>query len=190
VHQPGGVRRLQTPARLQHHLEHLTPPPAPLRQPRPERPPLDELERQPHPIAERPDVVDRHHVRVVEPRQRLRLAQLPGPRRRAAVLRAQELQRHLAIELRIVRRIHDPHPPGTELAQHHEATDLRPPPQPAAVRPFAREGHPAAVDARRVRRGHARRVVHRVRHLGGTNATRPSTTPPESPIVPTLAAGC
>ena len=59
----------------------------------------------------RPDVMDRDHVRVRQPGERLRLASQP---RRHATSSPRpgrtSFQRHLAIELRIVRRVNDPSP--------------------------------------------------------------------------------
>ena len=63
---------------------------------------LDELHRDEHRVAERPDVVDHHHVRVRQPRDRLGLAQQTrAPARRSGSRRAlEQLDRDLAIQLR------------------------------------------------------------------------------------------
>ena len=92
-----------------------------------ERVAFDQLHGDEHPIAERPHVVDHHHVRVRHAGDGLRLAQEPHPPLRRLALRAgaQELDGDLAIELRIVGRVHLPHPSLSQEAQHHESTDGR-----------------------------------------------------------------
>ena len=75
---------------------------------------LDELHRDEDLVLERADVVDDDDVRVRQARDRLRLAQRPlpplGQRHARARLDAQQLDRDLAIQLRIVGRVHLAHP--------------------------------------------------------------------------------
>ena len=91
--------------------------------------PLDELHRDEDLVVERADVVDDDDVRVRQPRDRLRLAQRPlpplGQRDAVAGLDPQELDRDLAIELRIVRRVDLAHPAAPDQPQHDVAADDR-----------------------------------------------------------------
>jgi len=69
---------------------------------------------------------DRHHVDVIDLRHRLRLPHEPSATD-ALVLpgrNPQQLDRHLPVELDIVRRIHDPHPARAQLREDGEVTDL------------------------------------------------------------------
>jgi len=140
VQQADRVRRHQAARRLVKHLEDLAPRPRPALQPRRQRVALDELHRDVDVLAVRPrggdartcagrrgspDVVDRDDVRVVELGDRLGLALQARARlfRVRAEVRAQHLERDLAIELGIVRREHVAHAAGAERRQHEVAAD-------------------------------------------------------------------
>ena len=71
------------------------------------------------------DLVDGDHVRVRDPRHRLPLAEHAHPLLLGRRGRAQDLERDVTIELRIVRAIDDPHPALSELAGHDESPDPR-----------------------------------------------------------------
>ena len=74
------------------------------------------------------DVVDRDDVRVRQLRDRLGLAhqaRLAARRDRPALVRAQQLERDLAIELRIVGGVDDAHRAGAEALEHEVAADGR-----------------------------------------------------------------
>ena len=91
--------------------------------------PLDELHRDEDLVFERADVVDDDDVRVRQARDRLRLAQRPlpplGQRHAGARLDAQQLDRDLAVQLRIVRRVDLAHPAAPDQPQHDVAADAR-----------------------------------------------------------------
>jgi hypothetical protein len=128
VHQPRRVRRRQPAPRLHEHLHDLRPAPPrprPLAQPQP----AHELHRQEHPPVRDPDLVHVDHVRVGQPRLRLRLAQ-QRPRLRRPGRPLQELDRHLAIQLLVVRREHHPHPAAAEQLEQRVAPDLARLPEP------------------------------------------------------------
>jgi hypothetical protein len=131
VHQPSVVRGLQPAAGHREHREHLLAGARLGPQPRLEGRSLDELHGDEHAIADLSDVVDRDHVRVTQARHRLRLAEQPrvSVTERLRALRArrgtrvQQLERDLAIQLRVVGGVHDPHAAGTERAEHDVASD-------------------------------------------------------------------
>ena len=80
-----------------------------------ERPAADELHREEDLVVDHADVVDGDDVRVREPRHRLRLAQQARARRVLHALpRLEQLERDLAIELRIVRAVDHAHPAGAD----------------------------------------------------------------------------
>jgi hypothetical protein len=140
VHEVPRVCGREAPAGLHEHVERLGPRVPALPDPRRERVPFDELHRHEHLAGVLAHVVHDHHVRVGEPGQRLRLGQQPPvalrhPLRPAA--RAQQLERHLAVELGVVRRVHHPHRARAQLAEHHVAAHGRPPWQHRVV-PHAR----------------------------------------------------
>ena len=86
---------------------------------------LDELHRDEQRPVVLADVVDRHHVGVVELGERTRL--LPQGVRLLALERGdgpQQLDRELAVELRVERGVDDPHAAGTDAAPDLVATDL------------------------------------------------------------------
>jgi hypothetical protein len=125
--QSGGVRGGETAPGGKEASQDLTPgpggrpqPPEPL----PQSLPFDQLHGHEHPVAERPGVVHRHHVRIGEPGQRLRLAQQPQAVRIAAeAIRPQQLQRYPAVELGVVRGIDHPHAAGPDAVEHYVAAD-------------------------------------------------------------------
>jgi hypothetical protein len=125
VHQTDRVRRGEPAAGRDEDLQHLGPCPLGHLEPIADAPPADQLQRHKHLAVEGPDVVDRDHVRVREPRHRLRLAQQPQPRLGVAVSRPQQLDRHAAVELRVVGGVDDPHPALPERLQHHVAAEPR-----------------------------------------------------------------
>ena len=92
--------------------------------------PLHVLHRDEDLVFERADVVRDDDVRVRQARDRLRLAQraLPPLRQRDAVARlhAQQLDRDLAIQLRVVRRVDLAHAAAPDHRQHDVAADARP----------------------------------------------------------------
>ena len=94
--------------------------------------PLDELHRDENLVLEGADVEDHHHVGVRQARDGLRLAQraLP-PLRQDAVsgLDPQQLDRHLAIQLRIVGRVDVAHPAAADQAEHDVTANARAPGQ-------------------------------------------------------------
>ena len=93
VHEPGAVRGREPFARGDRGAHDLGARPPLLVRPRAERPPLDELGREEHVVLERADVEHREHVRVREPRERLRFAQEPlatHRRERAAAPRSRD----------------------------------------------------------------------------------------------------
>jgi hypothetical protein len=117
------VRRGQAFAGLPEHLDDLAPRSRLLRQPLPDGPTLDELHRDERARAERADAIDRDDVWAGQPRHRLRLAEqepcrveLGGP---------QGLERHLAIERRIVGGVDDPHRAHADDVEHDVAIDQR-----------------------------------------------------------------
>jgi hypothetical protein len=123
--QPRGVGAGDSASRLDQYIQDLGPPPGALLRPLPERQPGDELHGDPHVITEHADVIDRDDVRVGQPREGLRLPQYQCAIAAVQFLgdrRLDQLQRDLAIELRIVGREHRPHRAGAELAEQHVAT--------------------------------------------------------------------
>ena len=102
-------------------------------------------------LADRPDLVHRRDVRVRHVGHRLRLAQQPrvpeAPGVRAAPL-LQHLDRHLAIELLVVRQIHHPHPARAQLPHRREAADAKRPGH--RRRPARRHGRRPAVRHQRL----------------------------------------
>jgi hypothetical protein len=119
VDQPGGVRRGEPAPGGHEGLEDGAH--RPLRaEPARQRRARDELHRDEELPFVLAYVVDRHHVRARQARHRLRLADqalaesLPFGRS----LGAEYLDRHLAPELRVDRRIHHAHRPGPEPLDH------------------------------------------------------------------------
>ena len=114
--QRGGVGCRQAPRRGAKHLEDLL---GAARHggPRGDRLAAHELHREEHATRGLADVVDRHDVRVRELRERTCLAEQPVAMRTTEQVLGQELQRDLAIERRVVRRVHHAHRPGADLLQ-------------------------------------------------------------------------
>jgi len=77
---------------------------------------VDQLHRDVVAVAIGADLVHGQHVRVLEPGHRARLAEQPGPQRGDAIHRAQHLDRHRALEIRIERGPHHAHAAGAEHA--------------------------------------------------------------------------
>jgi hypothetical protein len=128
VDQPRRVGRRQPAAGLHEHRHDLVPRPTSAPQPALERHAGDELHGDEHLVAERPDLVHRHHVRVGQPRHRLGLAQQAGLTEGAAAggvrhPRPQQLDRHLSIQLRVVGGAHQAHPARAEGVHHGESPD-------------------------------------------------------------------
>ena len=129
VDEPLLVRGRQPAPRRHEHLQHLLPAARLRLQPVGDGVPLDELHRDEHLILERAHVEDDDDVRVRQPRDRLRLAQraLPALVARDAVagLDPQQLDRDLAIQLGIVRRVDLAHAAAADQAEHDVAPDGR-----------------------------------------------------------------
>jgi hypothetical protein len=125
---------------------------------------VDELHRDPHAIAGRPDVEHADDVGVREARERLGLAleATLGAGRRAVAVRLHELDRDAAIELRIVGRVDDSHAARAELVEHDVASDH------AAARQLRGLGCTTPFTARRLDRG---LVVARVFVVGSDHTS-------------------
>jgi hypothetical protein len=123
---------------------------------------VDELHRDEHAPLVHADIPDRDDVGVAELRERLRLTHEPSA---AAAVAApvvafapeQQLERDLAVELRIVRRIHDTHRTRAELGEHDVAPDGR------AARRIVRGGGLRASGGRRTSGRHRARCRRRHR---------------------------
>ncbi|MFO0631836.1 MAG: hypothetical protein U0168_03200 [Nannocystaceae bacterium] len=128
VQQPGPVRRREpAPGRAQ-HLQHRHTAAAVRREPRAQGAAVDEFHRQPHLLADHAGVVDRHDVGVVEPRQRPGLARESTARlTTTGDVRAQQLDRDLAIELGIVGQHDLTHAAATQPLQQAIAPQLHRP---------------------------------------------------------------
>jgi hypothetical protein len=111
VHEAGTVRRGQATAGSDHDVDHGTPSGARVVEPAPERDPVDELHRDEELVAHPPDVVHGDDVGVGELGHGLRFQDQPrAPLDRSGRgLGTQQLERHLSIELGIVRDVHDTH---------------------------------------------------------------------------------
>jgi len=129
MHDARAVRRRETATRLEVDIDDLLPG-ARLALPDREVRPFDELHHDRRARAESDHLVDLHDVRVREARHRLGLADRAGV---VAVAGRDDLDRDLAIELRIVRGDDDAHAAGTDEAHQPVAADLR-------VGPFRRRG--------------------------------------------------
>ncbi len=108
-------------------LEDLDDPPpggARLLHPRPEGLADDELHRHPDLPAMGAHIVHRDDVWMAQLAQRLGLTVEARPRGLIAAA-ADQLEGHVAIQLRVVRRIDDTHPPRAEGPQDGESTDRR-----------------------------------------------------------------
>ena len=133
VHEPLLVRGREPAPRRHEHLQDLLPAARRGLQPVGDGVPLDELHRDEHLLLERADVVDDDDVRVRQPRDRLRLAQRALPPLVAgdavAGLHPQQLDRDLAIQLGIVRRVDLAHAAAADQPEHDVAADGRAPRQ-------------------------------------------------------------
>ncbi len=127
VDEAGRVRGREAAPRRDEHVEDLAPRPRLVGEPALDRPAGDELHRQEHLVLEHADVVHGDDVRVLQPRDRLRLAQQARARRvlRAALPRFDQLEGDLAIQLRIVRAVDDPHRAGSDALDDHVTPDPR-----------------------------------------------------------------
>ena len=117
---------MQPARRLQEHVEDLAPRPRPALEPRRQRVALDELHRDVDvAVVGRADVVDADDVGMES--WAIAWASRAAASRASfafdAEARAQELERDLAIELRIVGGEHDAHAAGAERRQHEVAAD-------------------------------------------------------------------
>ncbi len=154
VDQAGVVRGLQAAAGLDEHREHLLAGPRARAQPRLEGGALDELHGDEDAVAVGADVVHCDDVGVAQAGHRLGLAQQSGVAVDARLGRAaagdglavQQLERDLAVELRVVGRVDHAHAAGTERVQDHVATDQL---SVADLLGRAREGRAAAADRAR-----------------------------------------
>jgi hypothetical protein len=125
VDQPGVVRRGQAAPGLHEHRQGLGQA-VPARHPPAQGAVVRELHRQVHLVAEGADLVHGDDVGVVDLGHRLRLAQQAGARVAGLAGQgpgAQQLDRDLAIEVRVVGGVHQAHAAATEQAEHDEATD-------------------------------------------------------------------
>ena len=123
------VRRGQPLADLDEHFHDLTPGPLLRVHPAPQGAAAQELHRQEHLPLVNADVVDADDVRVRQLRDRLGLADqsllAAGLVASPALLRAQHLERDLAVQFGIVSRVNDAHRAGAEALQHQVAPDGR-----------------------------------------------------------------
>jgi hypothetical protein len=122
MHQPGGMRRLQAAARLRIQIHDLAPGKRTRTHELGERLAVDELHRHEDAAAEGGDVVHRDDVGVLETRHRLRLAQQPGAAVASAVV-AQQLDRHLAVELGVVGGVDHAHAALAEAVEDQVAPE-------------------------------------------------------------------
>jgi len=110
VDHAGRVRRGEPFAGGDERAHDVAPRPLLARQPQRQRLALDQLHRDEHGLADRADVVDRDHVRMRQPGERLGLAQHPRRRaRRAGLARPHHLERDAAVEVGVVRGVDDAH---------------------------------------------------------------------------------
>ena len=153
------------PAPRIHELAQDLPPVARrLGQPPRQRRPAHELHRDEHAAVVRPDLVDRHDVRVGDARHRLGLADEARGALGAAVV-LDQLERDLAIERAVVAAIDDAHAAGPERAEHLEPADRgRSSAWDGRDRGRAvdrrRLGARDRLDGRRIRRRDASRLAH------------------------------
>jgi uncharacterized protein len=122
--QPGAMRRGEAAPGAHESIPDLAPRPRFGAAPRAQGPPGAVLHRDEHLIAIGAHLVDDDDVRVRQPRHRARLAQQAlAPLRGGDAGQAQQLERHLAIQIRIVGGQHDPHSALAERLEHHEPPD-------------------------------------------------------------------
>jgi hypothetical protein len=119
VHDADRVGRREAASCGQEDVSELAPATRPRARPGVELRALDALGGKEDRVLMQADVVDRDHVGVAEPRQRLGLPQEARPvAGRAAPLVAQHLDRDLALELGIVGAVDDAHAASSEDAAH------------------------------------------------------------------------
>ena len=187
VDEPGGVRGRQTRDRGLEHVENLGNRSARFLRPTVERGTLDELHRDPQVSIAFPHVVDRHDVGMCQLGHRLGFAEssIVGHR-----TRGHDLERDLAIELRVERGVHHPHRAGSHAPDDdipaHRVAGLQLSgrgrtlpgrrPQQRRFHRGARRGAHAPTSLSRGRRAHppAARTSHKQTHSGGSNT--PSET--------------
>ena len=140
VHQPRRMRSRQAPPRGDEDVQHLAPGARAGAEPALERPTAQEFHGQEDLPVEDADVVHGDHVRVRQPRHRLRLAQQARPRRvfLTELASLEELERDLSIELRIVGAVHDAHGAAAHALDDQVAPD---PGTGVERRPLARWGY-------------------------------------------------
>ena len=132
MQKPYGVRGGQAATRLQHDLEHVAPRPFPPSHPLRHRVAFDKfhgdidfaLARRIRTV-DRADVIDGDHVGMRQLRNRLSFANQPRARLTGgdANAGAQQLDRDLTIELRIVGGEHDAHAASAQPSEHQIAAD-------------------------------------------------------------------
>jgi hypothetical protein len=110
-------------AGLHEHRQHRRPAARRGAQPGREGAAVDELHRQEHLPVDHADVVDRDHAGVAHAGHRPGLAQQAGRALGAVQLGADQLDRHLAIELWIVAGVDDPHAALPDPVEDHVAAD-------------------------------------------------------------------
>ena len=118
MHDPRLVRRLEPLGDLAADVRRLVDGQRPAREPRREVLPGDELHGDEARAPDLVDAVDVREVRMVQRRQRLRLA-LEAPQQLVGVgqLLGQDLDRYLALEARVPGAVDLAHPPGAEWAE-------------------------------------------------------------------------
>ncbi|MFO0634679.1 MAG: hypothetical protein U0168_17690 [Nannocystaceae bacterium] len=124
VDQPRRVRGRETVGDRAQLRQHLGPVSRPQPQPLCQGLTPHQIHRDPHATVAAADVVDRDHVGVIEPRERLGLAhQSRALLRRAFGIggRTHHLDRNAAIELGVPRREHHAHAAGTHTREHDVA---------------------------------------------------------------------
>ena len=156
VDDPGRVRGGEAAPRGGEDLEHRIRVARFRAQPRPQRSTVDILHRDEELLAEQSDVVHRDDVGVGETCHRLRLAGQPGAQSRRVgrcERRVDKLERHHAIEIRVLRGADRPHPAGTDRAKDPVAADaLRGSGRRSGPRSARRHIAPGARDERATRR--------------------------------------
>ncbi len=128
MHEPFGMRRRKASACREEDVQHFLPASRPLTQPAGDAPAFRDLHRHEHLILELTHVVDAEHVGMREEGHGSALAQDASAqllRRHAGqAARPQHLECDLAIELRIVRRVHHPHAACSDGREDFVAADL------------------------------------------------------------------
>jgi hypothetical protein len=136
VDDPGRVGGGEPFAGGAEHGEHLAEAPRLLLEPAPERAAGDVLHRDEHLMAVAAEIMDRYHVRVREPRQRLRLAHEAPPLADTIARLAEQLYGDLTIESVVVGRVDDAHGPLTDTLEQDIALQRRAEGQLGCARPL------------------------------------------------------